>query len=65
MKEKQADVTDTLVCLQTVAEQMITTVTVSRNYCNSVDKRTYTAFQLIVIKFCCRKLQVSVTADLC
>jgi hypothetical protein len=35
MKEKDINVTNTKVYLQTVAE-LITTVTVSRNYCNTI-----------------------------
>jgi hypothetical protein len=38
MKEKLANVTNKYVCLQTVAQLMITTVTVPKTYCNSLNK---------------------------
>jgi hypothetical protein len=60
MKE-HANVTNTKAYLQTVAELMITTVTVLRNY----RKRTYTGFQRIVITFCCHILQVLATICHC
>jgi hypothetical protein len=58
MKAKHTNVTDTLVHLHTVAEVTTATVTVIRNYCNSVNKRTYNGFWRILIMFFCRKLQV-------
>jgi hypothetical protein len=39
MEEKHANVTNMEVYLQTVAELVITTVTVLRNYCNTVNKQ--------------------------
>jgi hypothetical protein len=42
MAEKYGNVTNTLFYLQTVAELVTTAVTVLRNCCNSVNKRTYT-----------------------
>jgi hypothetical protein len=37
--------------LQTVTELMITTVTVLRNCCDSVNKRTYTELQRTILRF--------------
>jgi hypothetical protein len=65
MKEKHADVTNTLVCLQTVAEVLITAVTRLTNYCNDVSKRTYAGLQRAVITFYCRELQVLEKINLC
>jgi hypothetical protein len=43
---------------------MVTTVAVLRNYCENINKRTYTGLQGIVLTFYCRKLQVLGTTDL-
>jgi hypothetical protein len=39
MKEKQANVINMKVYLQTAAQQMVTTFTVWRNYCNNINKK--------------------------
>jgi hypothetical protein len=49
---------------KTAAELMIHTVTVLRNCCNNVNKRTYNGLQLIEITFHCCKRQVLATIDL-